>query len=70
MQTTQISQIFEKLALLDRLKKWEPVKQKNKLAYFSGPVLPISTKAQPWEHRVAEFQSILPMHPYYPVNPV
>jgi hypothetical protein len=60
-QIRQITLIFKKLAWLDRLKKWEPVRHKNELAYFCVPGFPIAPKAQPWDPRVAEFQRSL--HP-------
>ena len=52
-------QIFKKLAWLDRLKKWEPVRHKNERAYFCAPGLPIVPKAQPWDPRPAGFPAIL-----------
>ena len=35
-QIPQISQIFKKIAWLDRLKKWEPVRHKNELAQLNS----------------------------------
>ena len=69
-QIPHISQIFKKLALLDRLKKWEALEHKNELAYFCAPGLPIVPKAQPWDPRAAGFPAILASSPGHPVNPV
>jgi hypothetical protein len=69
-QMTQISQIFKKLAWLDRLKKWEPSSHKNERAYFCTPGLPIVPKAKPWDPCVAGFPAILASNPGHPVNPV
>ncbi len=43
-QITQITLICKKLAWLDRLKKWEPVRHKHELAQLnSAPVTPLNS---------------------------
>ncbi|KPK22367.1 MAG: hypothetical protein AMK69_19980 [Nitrospira bacterium SG8_3] len=69
-QITLITLMFKKLAWSDRLKEWEPLRNKNKRAYFCAPGFPIVPKAQPWDPRVAAFPAILAFHRGHPVNPV
>jgi hypothetical protein len=52
------------------LKQWEPVRHKDKPAYFCTSGLPIAPKAQPWESRYPGFPAIFESHPVHPVIPV
>jgi hypothetical protein len=58
LQDTQIARKFEKGALLDRLKEWEPMRPKIELAHFCSSWLPIAPNAKHWEPRLAGFPAI------------
>ena len=61
---------MKELLGIDRLKQWDPMRSKNKLACFCLSGFPIDRNAVHWDPRAAGFSAIYGSHPGHPANPV